>query len=139
MKAQLLKNMKLSLNNLISQINKPINSIYKLKYLSYLEKNTLKVISFLKEALSKESRENDLLQSEIVLPLNSFIKHINNQNLLLFNEFKTCIDEIYKQKRKCDLSKENYINCGKQITILLEKLNNIGIENSNESKELNNN
>ena len=139
MKEQLLKNMKLSLNGLISQINKPINSTYKLKYSSYLEKNTLKVISFLKEALSKESRENDLLNSEIISPLSSFIKHINNQNILLFNEFKTCIDEIYKQKRRCDLSKDNYINCGKQITILAEKLNNIGNENNNESKELNNN
>ena len=139
MKEQLLKNMKISLNNLTNEINKPINSIYKLKYISSFEKNTLNIISYLKEALSKEIRENDLLQSEIVSPLNSFIKHINNQNILLFNEFKSCIDEIYKQKKKCDISKDNYINCGKQITILAEKLNNIGNENNNESKELNNN
>ena len=139
MKEQLLKNMKISLNNLITEIDKPINSIYKLKYISSFEKNTLKVITFLKEALTKEIRENDLLQSEIVSPLNSFIKHINNQNNLLFNEFKSCIDEIYKQKKKCDISKDNYINCGKQITILVEKLNSIGNDNNNESKESNNN
>ena len=139
MKDQLLKNLKISLNNLITEINRPINSIYKLKYVSSFEKNISKVINFLKDGLNKASRENDLLQSEICSPLNSFIKHINNQNILLFNEFKNLIDEIYKQKKKCDLSKDNYINCGKQITILAEKLNSIGNENSSEAKELNNN
>ena len=139
MKDQLLKNMKFSLNNLISEINKPINSLYKLKYVSSLEKNIKIIIKFLEESFSKEIRENDLLQSEIVTPLNSFIKHINSQNNLLFNEFNTCIDEIYKQKKKYDLSKDNYINCGKQITILAEKLNNLGNENSSEAKEITNN
>ena len=139
MKEQLLKNIKLSLNNLISEINKPIYSLYKLKYISWLEKNTKTIINFLEESLTKENRENDLLQSEIVTPLNGFIKHINSQNNLLFNEFNNCIDEIYKQKKKYDLSKDNYINCGKQITILAEKLNNLGNENSSEAKELINN
>ena len=139
MKEQFLKNMKLSLNNLNSEIKKPINSIYTLKYVSSLEKNTKKIINFLEEVFSKESRENDLLQSEIVSPLNGFIKHLNNQNSLLFNEFNSCIDEIYKQKKKYDLSKDNYINCGKQITILAEKINNLGNDDSYEVKELNNN
>ena len=139
MKDQLLKNMKISLNNLILEIKKPINSLYKLKFVSSLEKNTIFIIKLLQEVFQKESRENDLLQSEIVSPLNSFIKHINSQNNLLFNEFNSSIEEIYRQKKKYDLSKDNYISCGKQITILLEKLNSLGNENSNEAKELNNN
>ena len=138
MKDQLLKNMKISLNNLISEINKPINSLYKLKYVSSLEKNIKIIIKYLEESFTKEIRENDLLQSEIVTPLNSFIKHINSQNNLLFNEFNTCIDDIYKQKKKYDLSKDNYINCGKEITILAEKLNSLGNDNNSEAKELTN-
>ena len=138
MKDQLLKNMKFSLNNLISEINKPINSLYKLKYVSSLEKNIKIIIKFLEESFTKEIRENDILQSEIVTPLNSFIKHINSQNNLLFNEFNTCIDDIYKQKKKYDLSKDNYINCGKEITILAEKLNSLGNDNNSEAKELTN-
>ena len=136
MKEQLLKNMKISLKNIITEIKKPINSLYILRYVSSLEKNLKKIINYLEEVFAKESRENDLLQSEIVSPLNSFIKHINNQNILLFNEFNSCIDEIYKQKKKYDLSKDNYINCGKQITILAEKLNSLGNDNSYEAKEL---
>ena len=137
-KDQLLKNLKSSLINVISEINKPIESIYKLKYVSSFEKNTLKIIIYLNEVISKENRDNDLLNSEIVSPLNSFIKHMNSQNSLLFTEFKYLIDEIYKHKKKCDTSKDNYINCGKQITIMAEKLNSISNENSYDYKELNN-
>ena len=140
MKEQLIKNMKLVLNNLITEVKKPIISIYKLKYISPFEKNLVKIISFIKEILQKQTRENELLYNEITSPLNSFIKHINNQNNLLFNEFKNSIDEIYKHKKKCDTAKNNYINCGNQITLLAEKINNIiSNENSNELKELNNN
>ena len=96
-KEQLLKNLKISLNNLILETDKPINSIYKLKYVSFFEKNLLKIINSFKEVLTKESRENDLLDSEICSPLNSFIKHINSQNNLIFNEFKILTDEIYKR------------------------------------------
>ena len=138
-KEQLLKNLKISLNNLILEIDKPINSIYKLKYVSFFEKNLLKIINSFKEVLTKESRENDLLDSEICSPLNSFIKHINSQNNLIFNEFKILTDEIYKQKKKCDLSKDNYMKSGKQITLVAEKLSSISDENSTEAKELNNN
>ena len=140
MKEQLVKNMKLVLNNLITEVKKPIISTYKLKYISPFEKNLVKIISFIKEILQKQTRENELLYNEITSPLNSFIKHINNQNNLLFNEFKNSIDEIYKHKKKCDTAKNNYINCGNQITLLAEKINNIiSNENSNELKELNNN
>ena len=140
MKEQLIKNMKISLNNLLVEINKPINSLYNLKYISPFEKNLDKIILILKEILSKETKENELLQSEIIYPLNGFIKHLNNQNNLVFNEFKISIDEIYKQKKKCDLSKNNYINCGNQITLLSEKINNsLNDENKNEIKEWNNN
>ena len=140
MKEQFIKNMKISLNNLISEIKKPINSLYKLKYDSPFEKNLAKIITFLKEILTKETKDNELLQNEIASPLISFIKHINSQNSLFCNEFKNSVDEIYKRKKKCDLSKNNYINCGNQITLLSEKINNLTQnENSNEIKELNNN
>ena len=140
MKEQLIKNMKISLNNLLVEIKKPMGSLYKLKYISPFEKNLDKIILILKEILSKETKENELLQSEIIYPLNGFIKHLNNQNNLVFNEFKISIDEIYKQKKKCDLSKNNYINCGNQITLLSEKINNsLNDENKNEIKEWNNN
>ena len=144
MKEQLTKNMKISLNNLIFEIKKPINSMYKLNYISPFEKNLVKMISFLKEIIIKETKENELLQNEITSPLNSFIKHINNQNNSICNEFKISIDEIYKQKKRLDSSKNNYINCGNQITLLTEKLNNFisyenNIEINNEIKELNNN
>ena len=137
MKEQFAKNMKISLNNLISEIKKPINSIYKLKYISPFETNLAKIITFLKEIILKEIKENELLQNEITSPLNSFIKHINNQNNLIYNEFKNSVDEIYKQKKRLDLSKNNYINCGNQITLLSEKINNLSSnENNNEIKEL---
>ena len=138
MMGQLIKNLNISLNNLITEIKKPINTTYKLKYVSSFEKNILKIINYIRELLQKSNRENSILESDICTPLNSFIKHINSQNVLLFNEFKNLIDEIYKQKKKCDLSKENYINCGKQVTILAEKLNTIS-EDSSEAKDLNNN
>ena len=139
MKEQFTKNMKISLNNLISKIKIPINSIYKLNYTSPFEKNLAKIISFLKEVIIKETKQNELFQNEIALPLNSFIRHINIQNNLICNEFKTSINEIYKQKKSCDLSKNNYINCGNQITLLTEKINNISSnenENNNENVEL---
>ena len=140
MKEQLIKNMKISLNNLITEIKKPINTLYKLKYISPFAKNLHKVILLLKEILAKETKENDLLLNEIKAPLNSFIKHLNNQNNLVFSEFKNSIDEIYKQKKKCDLAKNNYINSGNQITLLAEKINNIlSSENDTEIKDLNNN
>ena len=140
MKEQFIKNMKISLNNLISEIKKPINSLYKLKYDSPFEKNLAKIITFLKEILTKETKDNELLQNEIASPLISFIKHINSQNSLFCNEFKNSVDEIYKRKKKCDLSKNNYINCGNQITLLSEKINNsLNDENKNEIKEWNNN
>ena len=137
-KDQLIKNMKISLNNIITEVKKPINTLYKLKYVSPFSKNLHKVILSLIEIITKETKENELLQHEITAPLNSFIKHLNNQNTLVFNEFKDSIDEIYKQKKKCDLSKNNYINSGNQITLLAEKINNIlSDENENEIKELN--
>ena len=137
MKEQFTKNMKISLNNLISKIKIPINSIYKLNYTSPFEKNLAKIISFLKEVIIKETKQNELFQNEIALPLNSFIRHINIQNNLICNEFKTSINEIYKQKKSCDLSKNNYINCGNQITLLTEKINNLSQnETDNEEKDL---
>ena len=140
MKEQFIKNMKISLNNLISEIKKPINSRYKLNYISPFEKNLANAITFLKEIIMKEAKENELFQNEITSPLNSFIKHINNQNTLVCNEFKISVDEIYKQKEKCDSSKNNYIICGNKITLLSEKISNLPTnENSNEMKELNNN
>ena len=48
MKEQFIKNMKISLNNLISEIKKPINSRYKLNYISPFEKNLANAITFLK-------------------------------------------------------------------------------------------
>ena len=140
MKDQLIKNMKISLNNLITEVKKPMNLIYKIKYESLFEKNLAKVILFVKDIILKETKENEILQNEIILPLNSFIKHINNQNVFVLNEFKVSIDEIYKQKKKCDLSKSNYINCGNQITLLSEKINNLSSnENPIEIKELSDN
>ena len=139
-KDQLIRNMKISLNNLITEVKKPINTLYKLKYISPFTKNLHKVILSLIEVITKETKENELLHHEITAPLNSFIKHLNNQNNLVFNEFKNSIDEVYKQKKKCDLSKNNYINSGNQITLLAEKINNVlSSENENEIKELNNN
>ena len=125
MKEQFTKNMKTSLNNLISKNKIQINSIYKLNYTSPFEKNLVKIISFLKELILKETKQNELFQNEITSPLIGFIKHINNQNNLLCNEFRNSINEIYKQKKSCDLSKNNYINCGNQITLLTEKINNL--------------
>ena len=137
MKEQFIKNMKTSLNNLISKNKIQINSIYKLNYTSPFEKNLVKIISFLKELILKETKQNELFQNEITSPLIGFIKHINNQNNLLCNEFRNSINEIYKQKKSCDLSKNNYINCGNQITLLTEKINNLSQnETDNEEKDL---
>ena len=137
MKEQFTKNMKTSLNNLISKNKIQINSIYKLNYTSPFEKNLVKIISFLKELILKETKQNELFQNEITSPLIGFIKHINNQNNLLCNEFRNSINEIYKQKKSCDLSKNNYINCGNQITLLTEKINNLSQnETDNEEKDL---
>ena len=99
MKEQFAKNMKISFNNLISKIKIPINSIYKLNYTSPFEKNLAKIIPFLKELILSEIKQNELFQNEITLPLISFIKHINIQNNLICSEFRTSINEIYKQKK----------------------------------------
>ena len=103
MKEQFIKNMKTSLNNLISKNKIQINSIYKLNYTSPFEKKLVKIISILKEIILKETKQNELFQNEITYPLIGFIKHINNQNNLLCNEFRNSINEIYKQKKSCDL------------------------------------
>ena len=140
LKEQFSKNMKILFNNLISKIKIQMNSIYKFNYLSPFEKNLAKIIPVLKELILKETKQNELFQDEITLPLISFIKHINIQNDLICNEFRNSINEIYKQKKSCDISKNNYINCGNQITLITEKINNLynlsSNENNNEKIEL---
>ena len=140
LKEQFSKNMKILFNNLISKIKIQKNSIYKFNYLSPFEKNLAKIIPVLKELILKETKQNELFQDEITLPLISFIKHINIQNDLICNEFRNSINEIYKQKKSCDISKNNYINCGNQITLITEKINNLynlsSNENNNEKIEL---
>ena len=63
MKEKYNKNIKISLNNLISEIKKPINSVYKLNYISPFEKNLAKIITFLKEIILKKTKENELFQN----------------------------------------------------------------------------
>ena len=60
MKDQLIKNMKISLNNLITEVKKPMNLIYKIKYESLFEKNLAKVILFVKDIILKETKENEI-------------------------------------------------------------------------------
>ena len=81
------------------------------------------------------------IQSELILPTNDFTKYIMNSNNTQLIELKKIFDDISNQKRKYDLTKNNYFNVCKraerQEKVLLNEMNkknstNISINEQNE-------
>ena len=81
------------------------------------------------------------IQSELILPTNDFTKYIMNSNNTQLIELKKIFDDISNQKRKYDLTKNNYFNICKraerQEKVLLNEMNkknstNISINEQNE-------
>ena len=81
------------------------------------------------------------IQSELILPTNDLTKYIMNSNNTQLIELKKIFDDISNQKRKYDLTKNNYFNICKraerQEKVLLNEMNkknstNISINEQNE-------
>ena len=60
--------------------------------------------------------------------MKDYINYINIKNFSILKDFKLLMDKVYYQKKEYDKSKSEYINYGKQLTILenqiSEKMNN---------------
>ena len=121
-KDQALNTIKKSFDYLLVEMNKPFKSTYDIKYFSSTHKSIKEFISILNVSLNNEITQNNKLQTDIIQQINDYIKFIGNKNYSVLNDFKKLIDKVYYQKKEYELSKLDYINYGKQVTIFEEKI-----------------
>ena len=122
MKEQALNAIKKSFDYLLVEVNNPIKSSYEINYLSGSHKTIRDFINILNVSLANEISQNNKLQTDIIQQINDYINFISNKNDSFLNDFKKLIDKVYYQKREYEDVKNIYITCGKQITILEEKI-----------------
>ena len=122
LKDQALNSIKKSFDYLLVEVNKPINATYEIKNLFGAQKAIRDFINILNVSLANEINQNNKLQTDIIQQISDFIKFISNKNYLVLNDFKKLIDKVYYQKKDYEEAKTNYINCGKKLTILEEKI-----------------
>ena len=142
LKDQALNSIKKSFDYLLVEVNKPINATYEIKNLFGAQKAIRDFINILNVSLANEINQNNKLQTDIIQQISDFIKFISNKNYLVLNDFKKLIDKVYYQKKDYEEAKTNYINCGKKLTILEEKISqkmNILDNNSINSSRTNTN
>ena len=142
LKDQALNSIKKSFDYLLVEVNKPINATYEIKNLFGAQKAIRDFINILNVSLANEINQNNKLQTDIIQQISDFIKFISNKNYLVLNDFKKLIDKVYYQKKDYEEAKTNYINCGKKLTILEEKISqkmNISDNNSINSTRTNTN
>lgn len=133
MKEQTLNTIKKSFDYLLVEVNKPIKSSYEIKYLSGAQKAMREFINILNVSLANEINQNNKLQTDIIQQINDYIKFIGNKNNVVLTDFKKLIDKVYYQKKDYENSKNEYLNYGKQLTFLEDKLSqklNTSINNS---------
>ena len=122
LKDQALNSIKKSFDYLLVEVNKPINATYEIKNLFGAQKAIRDFINILNVSLANEINQNNKLQTDVIQQISDFIKFISNKNYLVLNDFKKLIDKVYYQKKDYEEAKTNYINCGKKLTILEEKI-----------------
>ena len=135
LKDHALNTIKKSFDYLLVEVNNPIKSSYEINYLPGSHKTIRDFINILNVSLANEISQNNKLQTDIIQQINDYINFISNKNDSFLNDFKKLIDKVYYQKNEYEELKKIYIICGKQITILEEKLsqkinNNNSINNS---------
>ena len=122
MKDQALNSAKKSFDYLLVEISKPIKSSYQINYLYGAHKTIREFINFVNISLANEITQNNKLQSDIIQQINDYIKFISNKNNSILNEFKKLIEKVYNQKKNYENSKNEYIDFGKKVSILEEKI-----------------
>ena len=132
-KEQALNAVKKSFDYLLVEVNKPISASYEIKYLSGAQKTIREFINILNVSLANEINQNNKLQTDIIQQISDYIKFISNKNYLVLNDFKNLIDKVYYQKKNYEDSKNAYLNNGKQLSILEEKINQKVNNNLNNS------
>jgi len=136
MKEQTLNTIKKSFDYLLVEVNKPIKATYEIKYFSNSQRIIREFINILNVSLSNEITQNNKLKTDIIQQINDYINFINNKNYSVLNDFKKLIDKVYYQKKDYEDYKNDYINCGKQLSILEEKISQ---KNNNLKNSINNN
>jgi hypothetical protein len=128
MKEQALNTMKKFLEYLILEINKPLSSSFDINPLFGGQKTIKDFISILNVSLDNEINQNNKFQTDIIGQMKDYINYINIKNNTILKDFKLLMDKVYYQKKEYEKSKSEYINYGKQLTILenqvSEKMNN---------------
>ena len=122
LKAQALNTIKLSFDTLLLELSKPIDSPYEIKILSGAQKIIKEFIHMLNVSFSNEINQNNKLNSDIIQQINDYIKFINEKNYLVLNDFRKLIEKVYTQKKNYEEIKHIYLDFGKKMSILEEKL-----------------
>ena len=122
LKDQALNTIKISFDSLLLELSKPINSPYEIKNLSGAQKIIKEFIHILNISLSNEINQNNKFNSNIIKQINDYIKFINEKNISILNDFSKLIDKVYLQKKNYEEIKKIYLNYGKNMSILEEKL-----------------
>ena len=136
LKTQALNTIKISFDSLLLEISKPINSSYEIKILSGAQKIIKEFIHILNMSFSNEINQNNKLNSDIIKQINDYIKFINDKNLLVLSDFNKLIDKVYSQKKNYEEVKKLYLDYGKKMSILEEKLS-AKFNTQNEDSNLN--
>ena len=122
LKEQALNSIKISFDTLLLELSKPINSPYQIKNVSGAQKIIKEFIHILNVSFSNEINQNNKFNSDIIKQINDYIKFINEKNILILNDFGKLIDKVYLQKKNYEEIKKLYLNYGKKMSILEEKL-----------------
>ena len=122
LKSQALNAIKSSFDTLLLEIAKPIKSPYDIKNLSGAQKIIKEFVHLLNLSFSNEINQNNKLNTDIIQQINDYIKFINDKNYVVLNDFNKLIDKVYTQKKSYEESKKLYLDTGKKMSILEEKL-----------------
>ena len=122
LKTQALNTIKSSFDVLLLEISKPINSPYEIKNLSGAQKVIKEFVHILNLSFSNEINQTNKLNSDIIQQINDYIKFINDKNYLVLNDFNKLLDKVYSQKKNYEETKKLYLDTGKKMSILEEKL-----------------
>ena len=135
LKNQALNTIKISFDSLLLELSKPYNSPYEFKHSSGSEKIIKEFIHILNVSFSNEINQNNKLNSDIIKQINDYIKFINDKNILVLNDLSKLIDKVYSQKKNYEEIKELYLDYGKKMSILEEKLSmRFDSKNTNNNK-----
>ena len=118
MKEQALNTMKKFLEYLLLEINKPLSSSFDINPLFGGQKTIKDFISILNVSLDNEINQNNKFQTDIIGQMKDYINYISIKNNSILKDFKSLMDKVYYQKKEYEKSKSEYINYGKQLSIL---------------------